>query len=131
MWWYLWVVVWVRPRPSVNQSINQSVNQSKSMPTRQHANTDRHAPVEELELGLAEDDEDRVDELGHLGEDEEHDPQAAGALAVGLGGRRADRLAEGERGDIVQQVGHRADHAAEAGVCGNGVGGLERIIWRL
>lgn len=39
---------------------------------------------------LAEDDEDGVHQLGHLGEDEKHHPHAAGALAVRDGRVGAD-----------------------------------------
>lgn len=66
-----------------------------------------------LKLALAENDENGVHQLGNLAENEEHDPEATGSFAVGLGSGSAHGLSEAQRRDVVQQVWHGAEHAAK------------------
>jgi hypothetical protein len=53
-------------------------------------------PVEEDELVLSQHDEHSVDELGHLGIDEKHRPEASSTKTEGRLGRGADLKADGQ-----------------------------------
>lgn len=58
-----------------------------------------HAPVQEEERPLPQDDEGRVDELEQLAEDEEHGPEAHVAVAVREGRDPAVHLPEADGGE--------------------------------
>lgn len=52
--------------------------------------------LEYLQLAFAEDDENRVDELGDLAVDEKHNPEPTGPFSVGLSGVPANRVLGGD-----------------------------------
>jgi hypothetical protein len=66
-----------------------------------------------LQLALAEDDKDRVDQLRDLGKDKQHHPQAGSPLSIALSGRGTHGVTEGQGGDVVQKMRDRAQHPAE------------------